>query len=50
MMRRIQPRAVIAPQTDACTICAKPFPRRRRNPKTSLCRTCWSIKALELRG
>lgn len=32
-----------------CASCAKPFPPRRRNPKTNLCRHCWSVKALALR-
>ena len=33
----------------ACEKCAKPFPRRRRDPKTNLCRHCWSVRALDLR-
>tara|TARA_Y100000114_G_scaffold153717_1_gene174219 strand:+ start:542 stop:841 length:300 start_codon:yes stop_codon:yes gene_type:complete len=31
---------------ELCSSCHTPFPRRRRNPKTSLCRHCWSVKAL----
>lgn len=34
---------------ECCSTCSKPFPHRRRNPKTSLCRHCWSVKALALR-
>ncbi|WP_303758374.1 hypothetical protein [Sphingobium yanoikuyae] len=33
-----------------CEQCGKPFPLRRRAPKTGLCRHCWSVKALLLRG
>jgi DNA-binding MarR family transcriptional regulator len=29
-----------------CSKCQKPFPARRRAPKTGLCRHCWSVKAL----
>lgn len=37
-----------APQP-VCTGCGKQFPARRRNPKTELCRHCWSVKALKQR-
>lgn len=33
----------------ACAQCGRPFPPRRRNAKTDLCRHCWSVKALLLR-
>lgn len=38
-------------QDDRCQQCARPLqPRRNYVRKTGLCRHCWSIKALKLRG
>ena len=43
------PKADIGPLPMQCERCGKKFPLRRRNPKTSLCRSCWSIEALKFR-